>query len=413
MRVAGPTRSSSLPLWAALDLARSFVLSGFPWATLGYAQLAGGPLVGLAAWTGVYGLSFACALGGAGVVALARGEPRRGAWALGTLAVLYGLGGFAMPAPLDGAARVRIAVVQGNIPQGVKWSADWAERTLGIYDELTPRGRGRRGAGGRVARDRGARIAGRRSRTAGAPRSASRENSASSWSWGRSASIGRRIPRSPRRCSTVPSSTDADGRPIDRYDKTHLVPFGEYLPLRAILGSFIRAVATGSAGRDVSPGERPRSVQVPARAGEPELLLGVPICYELIFPDLVRRFAGGGAQVLIGITNDAWYGRTGAPYQFLQITAMRSVENGLWTARAANTGVSAFIDERGQVHEATPIFERGFRAMDVPLSAPGPRTPYARWGDVFAWSCAGAVLFAGARARGRETRRPPDAAKED
>ena len=82
------------------------------------------------------------------------------------------------------------------------------------------------------------------------------------------------------------------------------------------------------------------------------------VCYELLFPDLVRRFAADGAELLLGITNDAWYGRTGAPYQFLAITALRSAETGLWTARAANTGVSAFIDGAGRVREQTPIFEQ-------------------------------------------------------
>jgi apolipoprotein N-acyltransferase len=167
------------------------------------------------------------------------------------------------------------------------------------------------------------------------------------------------------------------------------VPFGEYLPLRALLGRFIRAVATGAAGRDVSAGPGPRALALPAaEAGEPVVTLGVPICYELLFPDLVRRFAGGGAQVLLAITNDAWYGRTGAPHQFLAITALRSAENGLWTARAANTGVSALIDARGQVQEQTRIFEPGLLVGDVPLrDAARPPTFYARHGDWLPFGC--------------------------
>jgi apolipoprotein N-acyltransferase len=125
---------------------------------------------------------------------------------------------------------------------------------------------------------------------------------------------------------------------------------------------------------------------------------GIPICYELLFPDLVRRFVAEGAQVLLAITNDAWYGRTGAPYQFLAITALRSAETGVWTARAANTGVSAFIDERGRVREQTPIFETGLLVADVPLRSPeAPRTYYVRHGDVFAWGCwAALAVTAGA-----------------
>jgi apolipoprotein N-acyltransferase len=125
---------------------------------------------------------------------------------------------------------------------------------------------------------------------------------------------------------------------------------------------------------------------------------GVPICYELLFPDLVRRFVKDGGQVLLGITNDAWYGKTGAPHQFLAITALRSAETGAWTVRAANTGVSAVIDGRGRVRERTAIFERGLIVADVPLlpgatgasgagKAPIGATFYTRHGDVFAWTC--------------------------
>ena len=143
---------------------------------------------------------------------------------------------------------------------------------------------------------------------------------------------------------------------------------------------------------------------VGAEGGEPAVTAGVPICYELLFPDLVRRFVGDGADVLLAITNDAWYGRTGAPYQFLVMTAMRSAEGRVWTARAANTGVSALIDERGRVREQTRIFERGFLVGDVPVRVPGVDDSfYVRHGNVFALVCWGGLLalWAVAMARGR------------
>jgi len=153
---------------------------------------------------------------------------------------------------------------------------------------------------------------------------------------------------------------------------------------------------------------------VPGSGGErPALRAGVPICYELIFPDLVRRFAADGAGVLLAVTNDAWYGRTGAPHQFLAMTALRSAETGLFTVRAANTGISAIIDGRGRVLERSPLFEEAVVVADVSVAqtvasaflpafpaasppaseggtapSPGPvGTFYARFGDVFAWSC--------------------------
>jgi apolipoprotein N-acyltransferase len=161
---------------------------------------------------------------------------------------------------------------------------------------------------------------------------------------------------------------DSTGEFVVRYDKSHLVPFGEYIPARDLLGYFRRAVARGIAPDNVTPGPGPMSLLIPL-PGEPgeRVKSGVPICYELLFPDLVRRMVDDGAEVLFAITNDAWYGRTGAPYQFLAITAVRSAETRVWTARAANTGVSAIIDSRGRVRARTRIFERGWLVEDVPL----------------------------------------------
>ena len=136
--------------------------------------------------------------------------------------------------------------------------------------------------------------------------------------------------------------------------------------------------------------------------GRRALRVGVPICYELLFPDLVRHFVKDGAELLLGITNDAWYGRTGAPYQFLVMTAMRSAETRVWTARAANTGVSAFIDARGCVRERTRIFERGFLLADVPLrAAPSGGSFYTRHGEWFAYACWAGLAIAGIAARFR------------
>ena len=183
--------------------------------------------------------------------------------------------------------------------------------------------------------------------------------------------------------------------------------FGKY-KLQEVLGVFLRAIARGIADTGVTAGAAPRALEI-AVPGAGALRAGVPICYELLFPDLVRRFADDGAQLLLAITNDAWYGRTGAPYQVLAMTALRSAETGLWTARAANTGVSAFIDGRGRVRAETGIFERALLVTDVPL-APGMRglTFYARYGDLFAGVCwMGALALLGAAVtRARRGRGP-------
>jgi apolipoprotein N-acyltransferase len=398
-------------LWTALEHGRSFVLTGFPWATLGYAQHENAWLLGLAPWAGVTGVGFVSALAGFALLEAAlRREPgrslRRALAALAAVLGLHAVGALAREPAEPGTKTVRVAVLQGNIEQGVKWSRDWAERTLAIYEELT-----------REAVAQGAwLVAWPETALPGAPDGdpalearlgALAQETGAHLVVG---AVGLRLSPADELEAFYDSAFvyDAAGRRLDRYDKSHLVPFGEYLPLRALLGRFVRALATGAAPSDVSAGPGPRPLVIPAAAtAEPAVTLGVPICYELLFPDLVRRFAGGGAELLVAITNDAWYGRTGAPHQFLAITALRSAETGLWTARAANTGVSALIDARGRVRQRTPIFEPGLLVADVPLRDParGP-TFFARHGDWLAlgcWGAAGALAlrrrFGGARKR--------------
>jgi apolipoprotein N-acyltransferase len=395
-------------LWSALDHARGTWLTGWPWGTLGYAQHQNDWLLGLAPWTGVYGLSFVSVLGGASVLEWwLRREPgrsaARAALGLGAVLALHALGAIAREPAEPGSERVRVAVLQGNIDQGVKWTPAWAERTLAIYERLT------REAASRAAKL----VVWPETALPGAPdgdpaleaRLASLARETGVRLVVGAVGLGLRGPDEYPDLFDSALLYDAGGARLDRYDKSHLVPFGEYLPLRALLGRFIRAIATGAAGRDVSAGPGPRALGLRiGNPGEALVSAGVPICYELLFPDLVRRFAGGGAQVLLAITNDAWYGRTGAPHQFLAITALRSAETGTWTARAANTGVSALIDARGMVREQTQIFEEALLVADVPLrDADRPPTFYARHGDVFAWGCWAASAALGVAAwRGRK-----------
>ena len=394
-------------LWTALyDHARSFALTGFPWGTLGYAQHRNFALLPLAAFAGVYGLSFVSALGGAGLAELARRRWRAAALAFAGVALAHGvglaLGASAKPASGE---TVRVAVLQGNIDQDIKWSEAWRERTFQIYADLT-----------REAVRRGARIVvwpetavpgalEVEASLAASLRSLARETRA----WLVVGGVGLELsPDGSRPIHFYDSAfvVADDGATRDRYDKTHLVPFGEYVPLRDLLGVFVSSVASGIAPADVAPGERVRSVIV-SPDGDGGFPVGAAVCYELLFPDLMRRFAADGAEILLGMTNDAWYGKTGAPYQFLAITALRSAETGLWTARAANTGVSAFIDGTGRVREQTPIFETALLVADVPRHAdPVRATFYVRHGDLFAglcWALSAALLVRARFTRGGRT----------
>jgi len=394
--------------WTVLDHLRSFALSGFPWATLGYAQHLNPAMLGLAPWTGVYGLSFATALGG---FALARAvvewraagrltRQTRVAFAVFLAAVAFGAVSYART-PEDPTRTVRVAVLQGNVDQGVKWSRDWYERTLGIYEDLTRRAAA---AGAEIVVWPETAVPGAIGddpRQVARIRKLARETAALLVV----GAVGLEDAGDGR--SRVYDSAfliASDGTVLDRYDKSHLVPFGEYVPFATLLGRVFEAVARGMADTAVTPGAGPRPLDLPIPGEDGvRLTAGVLICYEILFPDLVRRFVRDGAEMFFAITNDAWYGRTGAPFQFLAITALRSAEARVWTARAANTGVSAIIDARGRVRARTRIFERDWLQADVPLRpAPVGGSFYTRHGDVFAWACwavLAAVGFAAWRGR--------------
>jgi apolipoprotein N-acyltransferase len=167
-----------------------------------------------------------------------------------------------------------------------------------------------------------------------------------------------------------------DGVIRGRYDKRHLVPFGEYVPLQRVF-FFLDKLVTG-----IGDFGRGRSATVFQGDG---YRFSVMICYEVIFPAEVREFTQAGAELLVNITNDAWFGESGAPYQHLAMAAIRAVENGSYLVRAANTGVSAVIAPTGAILAQTPLFvETGLAGTVYPRAG---KTPYTRYGDVLAWGC--------------------------
>jgi apolipoprotein N-acyltransferase len=170
-----------------------------------------------------------------------------------------------------------------------------------------------------------------------------------------------------------------------RYHKIQLVPFGEFVPLQPLftLGGRFAAKVVQEVS-DFTHGEEPVVAEVDGH------LVGGYICYEAIFPSLVRRFAAEGAQLLINITNDAWYGTTSAPHQHLAMAAFRAVENRRYMVRAANTGITAVVDPRGRILESTALFAQTVLVRDVPFIA--ERSFYTRHGDVFARSCLAVAL---------------------
>jgi apolipoprotein N-acyltransferase len=378
-------------LWVVIDWTRGHFLGGFPWATLGYGLHLDGPLVAWTRWTGVYALSFfaiviAVALGRAW---LSRGAAtiRSLALSVGCVAIAHGVGFWISQVDFDSAVTVRIAAVQGDIDQGQKWDADLRDRILETYLSLST-----------VAADEGAQwIVWPETAVPGLIeadpliRSRIRRLASSRDVWLIVGATGVDFDPISRSVSSFFDSAfvfDPDGNMRDRYDKSHLVPFGEYVPLRDLLGRFFQSLARGLSTTDITAGPKPRTIRIEGAgvAADP-LQIVVPICYELLFPHVVRRFGADGAGVMLAITNDAWYGRTGAPHQFLAMTTVRAAENGRWMVRAANTGISAIIDSHGRVREASALFEEAVLIADVPVSTQASATFYARFGDVFVGLC--------------------------
>jgi apolipoprotein N-acyltransferase len=175
---------------------------------------------------------------------------------------------------------------------------------------------------------------------------------------------------------------DPQGEWVGRYDKVHLVPFGEYLPFPRVFAF------AGGLTKEVGEFQRGRS-RTPLDAGGQRL--GMFICYESIFPDEVRQGPLQGAQVLVNISNDGWYGDSGAWKQHLQQTQMRAIENGRWLLAATNTGMTASVDPYGRIVAATPRKVR--TALAAPYALSSSTTFYTRHGDWFAYLCA--IISAG------------------
>ena len=402
-------------LWVAVDWLRATFMGGFPWATLGYALHLDVPLLAITRVTGVYGLSFLVVWLGivAAERAAAASTEARLASSAALGAALVALGFAHVPGALgagsmrQAGAHVEIAAIQGNIEQGQKWDRARRARILEKYLRLS-----------QEAVDRGAQwVVWPETAVPGLVEldpslvarlgEFARSNRTPLFVGGMGAQLdasGERIARYFDSAFVI----DRLGRVADRYDKIHLVPFGEFVPLRGLLGRFFAALATGLSSADVTAGSRARVLDWSDSAGLGSAPSGAParvaapICYELLFPHEMRGFGADGASVMLAMTNDAWYGRTGAPHQFLAMTALRAAENGRFIVRAANTGISAIIDDRGHVQERSRLFEDAVLVASIPMIE-GQATFYARFGDVFVGACAAWVGWVAFRMRRERT----------
>ena len=165
------------------------------------------------------------------------------------------------------------------------------------------------------------------------------------------------------------------------YFKKHLVPFGEYVPMKKWL-TFAKKLTT--AVGDFSVGENAAPFLWQGKR------LGLLICYEDIFPELSQKTVKAGAEILVNLTNDAWYGNTSAPHQHLAFSQLRALENRRMLVRSTNTGVTAVIDSRGEILKNLPLFEEG--VLTYLLDLHGEKSFYTRFGDWLAWGCVGGMI---------------------
>ncbi len=373
-RWVGPRVLWAAPaLWVTAELGRTHLLTGFPWGLLGYSQYRRLALIQVAAWTGVYGVSFLVALVNAALAwAIVRG--RRGA-VVAVVVIGLAVGGVALLGAqrLSGAPPPSLPVViaQGNIDQAVKWDKVYQAKTLEIYRVLTTAAQGR------------ARLI-VWPETA-VPAYVRSEPWVLAWLTDLAEAVETPLlvgaPDAERVGQGVTYFNSAflmTPRGVaGRYDKIHLVPFGEYVPLKGLL-FFVHAIAAEIG--DFSSGRRVTVFPLDGAS------FGAVICYEVIFPDLFRRFVGEGARFMVNITNDAWFGRSGGPLQHLAMVPFRAVETGVAVVRAANTGVSAVVGPTGRIGPTLGLFERGAILTAIPLRE--GETFYTRFGDLFAYGCA-------------------------
>jgi apolipoprotein N-acyltransferase len=381
-------------VWVALEYARAHTLFSFPWCLLGYSQQALLPFIQVASVTAVYGVSFLLAAS-ASLLALAAVERKTG-WRRGALLALALLvcgswlyGRWAMSVPVRETGRITVGLVQGGIRQEDKWVPENAWENVDRHLALSER-----------AADRGARLLvwpesavpflfDHNLALASRLRSLTRRRGIYLFFGNddleRPTLAGGDQAASRGRIFVGAKLLDPSGRITARYRKIHLVPFGEYVPLHSLftMGGRYAAKLVQQVS-DFSPGSQATTGRVDGH------VIGGYICYEAIFPDLVRRFAANGAELLVNITNDAWYGTTSAPYQHLAMAAFRAVENRRYMVRAANTGISAVVDPWGRVLERTRLFQAAVLVAPVPFVS--GETFYTRHGDVFARVCLAIAL---------------------
>lgn len=382
--------------WVATEFFRGHLFGGFPWVPLGNSQVTMLPIAQIASLLGVYGVSALVAFVNAAIAfaVLVPGRPRAKALATAAI-VLAAAAGWGTSRIADGAltregAPLRVGLVQGNIAQEDKWRPSEAYRIFTTYVAMT-RDVVRRGAEYVIWPESSTPFTFERDPVGEkAMRDLAMEVGVPILFGSDQVVTGERESHYNAAFQLAP-----DGRTAAVYRKIHLVPFGEYVPLSDWLEVVPPLVQTLAGFAPFTPGDA--MVMLPLG----RYVTSTAICYEVVYPSLVREAVNAGSQLLTTITNDAWYGHSSAPFQHFAMASMRAIEHGRYLARAANTGISGVVDPYGRVVVESRLFEQVGLVAEVRLLS--GRTLYTAIGDVIAYVAiallAAALLTVGRRRR--------------
>ena len=373
-------------IWVVLEFIRSYAFSGFPWSSIGYSQYKFLSMIQISDITGIYGISFLIISVNGAIVDIILLKKRLKEMPLFPLSYTvvgfsslflilmftFGYGTWRLGQERKGKI-VTAGIVQGNIEQDKKWEPAYQKEVIDTYFDL------------------------------------SREISRSPLDllvWPETSvpfffeydiELTEKIiqfqknlntnllfgsvlvkERSPEKTLLSNSAVllDREGKIVYKYDKIHLVPFGEYVPLRSIL-FFIDKIVAGIG--DYVPGKY--YIKAETDSGS----FGTLICYEIIFPGMVRKFYTKGGDFIVTVTNDAWFGRTSGPYQHFSMAVFRAIENRKPLIRSANTGLSGFIDSNGKIMIKSSLFQR--QIMTEKIKTDTTMTFYTKYGDLFSYLC--------------------------
>jgi apolipoprotein N-acyltransferase len=366
-------------LWVSLEYLKSYLFTGFPWENLGYSQYLNAYFIQFADIFGIFGLSFIIVAVNAVIFTLLVKRTKSAFLSALTLFLIlssvYIYGYFRIEnvrKSMNDAPGMEVSLIQGNIDQSIKWDELSQSKIINTYLDLSIQNSPQ--VGGLIVWPETAlpfnyqQDSFMREQVNNLPKETK--------SWFLFGAVN--FIRSKQGTSFLNSAylLSPEGAIEGRYDKVHLVPYGEYVPMRTFF-PFIKKLTEGIA--DFSSGETYQPLFMEDKK------LGVLICYEGILPHAARIYKNRSADLLVNITNDAWFGPTSAPYQHFSMALFRAVETRLYMIRAANTGISGIVDPTGRIVSQTHIFEADALRGNVKFTK--IETFYARHGDIFVVIC--------------------------